>query len=175
MRLGISSLASVIVLAGSAALLADSVGAQPDRDPAPAQAPATTSQPPRTLALLVGCTEYPDLRARSDSYTYENYRKLKGPQHDVALLRDILVARFGATAADITELVGWPATPSARPTHDNIVGHLERLASAEKGARQGDRVVVLLAGHGTQQPDASGDEADGLDEEIGRASCRERV
>jgi hypothetical protein len=49
-----------------------------------------------------------------------------------------------------------------RPTRANIERELVRLASA---AARGDHVLVFFAGHGSQQPDADGDETDdGLDE-----------
>jgi S1-C subfamily serine protease len=108
--------------------------------------------------LLVGCTEYPHLKEhpyyRSDIVLY-------GPANDVELMRDTLCRYIGVPASNLTILKGWPQDEAARPTRANILGHLERLAGRVK---QGDRVIVHLAGHGSQQPDDSGDELDGLDE-----------
>jgi S1-C subfamily serine protease len=109
-------------------------------------------------ALLVGCTEYPNLR---DNRYYETSIRLHGPANDVALLRDTLVKYVGVPEANVTVLTGWPEDAQARPTRQNILHHLARLA---KEAQKGDRVIVHLAGHGSQQPDKSKDELDGLDE-----------
>lgn len=104
-------------------------------------------------ALLVGCTEYPNLGERWELY---------GPENDVRLLGSILTEDFGFRSEDIVRLVGWPEEESRRPTRANIEREFERLAKVGKG----DQVVILLAGHGSQQPnlDASDTEEDGLDE-----------
>ncbi|MHC4164441.1 MAG: caspase family protein, partial [Planctomycetota bacterium] len=109
-------------------------------------------------ALLVGCTEYPNLK---DNRYYATSIRLYGPANDVALLRDTLVKYVGVPEANVTVLVGWPEDAQARPTKSNILHHLARLAQQ---VRKGDRVIVHLAGHGSQQPDQSNDELDGLDE-----------
>ncbi|MHC4960463.1 MAG: caspase family protein, partial [Planctomycetota bacterium] len=102
--------------------------------------------------LLVGCTEYPNLKEQRG---YEAFIRLLGPANDVALVRDALVEALGVDKRRITELVG------DAPTRKNILAQLDRLA---RDAKRGDRVIVLLAGHGSQMPDQSGDEPDGLDE-----------
>jgi hypothetical protein len=102
--------------------------------------------------LLVGCTEYPNLKGQRG---YKAFIRLLGPANDVALVRDALVESLGVDKRRITELVG------DTPTRANILAQLDRLA---REAQRGDRVIVLLAGHGSQMPDASGDEPDGLDE-----------
>jgi S1-C subfamily serine protease len=109
-------------------------------------------------ALLVGCTEYPNLK---NNRFYATSIRLFGPGNDVVLLRDTLVKYVGVPEANITVLKEWPADEQARPTRANILHHLERLA---REAKQGDRVIVHLAGHGSVQPDKSNDELDGLDE-----------
>lgn len=107
-------------------------------------------------ALLVGCTTYPDLPM--------GYQ-LRGPGNDVALFRSLLIDQFGFGTNQITVLLEG-AEERSRPTRANIEREMLRLGDE---AREGDIVVVLLAGHGSQQPDVpidgDGDsEADGLDE-----------
>lgn len=110
----------------------------------------------RTYALLVGVTDYPNLPTSM---------WLKGPANDVALMIDVLKrAPFSVAASDITRLAGWPAEPASRPTHFNIERAFKRL---EQTVTSNDRVVVFMAGHGSQQPaddDPDDDEPDGMDE-----------
>lgn len=113
--------------------------------------------PPRRRALLVGCSRYPHLPA---------WRQLYGPDNDVTLMASLLGrAPFSFATSEIQVLSGWPAEESRRPTKANILRQLGRLANE---ARPGDQIVILLAGHGSQQPanaDDPGDsEPDGLDE-----------
>lgn len=106
-------------------------------------------------ALLVGVSDYHVLDA-----------DLKGPQNDVGLMADALMAR-GADPARIEVLT----TPGARladgiapaedPTRAAILAALDRLAES---AGPGDTVVFYYSGHGSQAPDRNGDEAGGYDE-----------
>lgn len=109
----------------------------------------------RKFALLVGCTTYEHL---------PNHRQLTGPANDVVTFRRILHERFGFGTSDIVTLseLDGKTDSTLRPTRANIMRELERLATS---AGQGDQVVVLLGGHGSQQPDQPPfDEVDGLDE-----------
>ena len=54
-------------------------------------------------------------------------------------------------------------TASLMPTRANILRGIDWLV---KGARPGDALFMHFSGHGTQQPDADGTEADGLDEAL---------
>jgi hypothetical protein len=107
-------------------------------------------------ALLVGVTQYPLLDKRFTLY---------GGVNDVALMRTVLEGepyRFPST--NIVTLAGWPADPARRPTRANIEREFDRLA---RQVRNGDQIVVMMSGHGSQQPadDEPGDvEPDGLDE-----------
>lgn len=105
-------------------------------------------------ALLVGC----------GSYIHPSIRPLEGPVNDVRLLKDVLVERCGFAPDQIVTLAGTPQAGDA-PTRANIEREFRRLGEA---ARPGDQIVVLLAGHGSQQPNGDADfddvEADGLDE-----------
>lgn len=110
-------------------------------------------------ALLVGVSGYPNLP--------ERYR-LRGPANDVALLRQAL-QRAGVPGTQITVLADGVEGSAALPTRANILGG---MAALTQRARRGDWVLVVLAGHGSQQPQtlarrsAPGAyiEPDGLDE-----------
>lgn len=121
------------------------------------------ADPPRLMALLVGCSEYPALREALGAERYAREVRLDGPPRDAALMRATLERVLGLEARGTTLLAGWGEDPATRPTHANILAALERLAT---DARPGSRAVVYLAGHGSQQPvrRASADEPDGLDE-----------
>lgn len=106
-----------------------------------------------TTALLVGCTRYPFL-ARD--------RWLEGPANDVELLKRLLTdGALGPPPDSLRVLVGWPEDEAERPTRGNILGAIDSFA---KSARPGESFLLYLAGHGSQQPDADGDEIDGWDE-----------
>ena len=111
----------------------------------------------RRYALLVGVTEF-----IAPAMAKHN---LQGPANDVFLLRTLLTGDgFRVPPANIVSLAGLPAEASARPTRANIEREFLRLQSI---TGPGDQVLVLLAGHGTQQPadaDPDDEEPDGLDE-----------
>jgi hypothetical protein len=123
----------------------------------PAHSPGKQSG--RKRALLVGCTKYDKL---------PEHAHLKGPTNDVALMHKVLTERFGFANKDIVTLTEQPQA-AGRPTRANIKSHFERLA---KEAQPGDQVMILLSGHGNQQPDHEPfDEADGLDETFLPCDC----
>jgi Caspase domain len=106
----------------------------------------------RKLALLVGCTRYDNLAERFS---------LKGPGNDVVLMRKVLTGRFGFADKHIVTLADVPGA-AGRPTRANIKSQFERLA---KEAKAGDQVMIVMGGHGSQQPErVAGSESDGLDE-----------
>jgi hypothetical protein len=123
--------------------------------------PLTTSREapgagPTRRALLVACSIYPALP--------EKFRLL-GPPHDAKLLADLLEKNpnLHFPAGQIVTLAdGLEAR--RKPTRANILRELDALAAV---AGSGDQIVIMLGGHGTQQPN-SGDlddgETDGLDE-----------
>jgi Caspase domain len=116
-------------------------------------------------ALLVGVSAYPTLSAKL---------QLTGPAHDVTGLRDALQLR-GFAAARIRALADGVPGAQGLPTRAAILGALDELA---RQTRMGDTVVVLLSGHGSQEPTGAGEddeEPDGLREtflprDIGRWS-----
>jgi hypothetical protein len=108
-------------------------------------------------ALLVGVSNYPHLDARYH---------LKGPANDVVLMRDCLMKEFGFAADRILVLSEDEGKKRSEryPERANIEREFKRLAEA---AKAGDQVVILMGGHGSQQPEkenAKDPEPDGLDE-----------
>ena len=115
-------------------------------------------------ALLIGVADYPGLPQRL---------WLRGPANDVALMRDVLLAR-GMRPENQRVLVSR-AGGAGEPTRSNILAamHAVRMAT-----QPGDRVLLHLAGHGAQQPQSQSrgsrpTEADGLDEVFLPADARQ--
>lgn len=102
---------------------------------------------PDRRALLVGIGDYggPD----------SAWEKLYGPPNDVALIRDLIVGRFGFAAERVQTLVDAEATHAA--VVDAFWNHLIR------GASPGTEAFFYFSGHGSTAGDASGLEPDGLD------------
>jgi hypothetical protein len=90
-------------------------------------------------ALLIGVTRYPNLD--------ETYH-LKGPANDVQLMAKLLQDRYGFLKENV-RILSEDFGPERLPTRKNIEEEFIRLA--EK-VQAGDRVVVLLGGHGSLQP-----------------------
>jgi uncharacterized caspase-like protein len=130
---------------------------QPPARPAPAGEKSRDSGAANRRALLVGVTKYPNLAEK---------RHLVGPANDVVLMRTTLVKQFGFAEENIVTLSEADGAKDAArlPTRANIEREFKRLAEASK---PGDEVVILLGGHGSQQPEdpkSPDPEPDGLDE-----------
>jgi hypothetical protein len=80
---------------------------------------------------------------------------LRGCVNDVKNMRDLLTSQYGFRAADITTLVDFDATTRAMQT---------AIAQLVRGGRKGDVLLLHYSGHGSNVPDADGDEADRRDE-----------
>ncbi len=107
-----------------------------------------------TRAIVIGVSDYTVLDA-----------DLKGPSHDAQLIAETLVAR-GVNPAEIAVLASAPPSlpegvGNAQPTRAAILAAMKDAATA---AQPGDTVVFYFSGHGSQAPDASGDEGGGYDE-----------
>ncbi|PSL19187.1 caspase family protein [Shimia abyssi] len=107
-----------------------------------------------TRALLVGISDYYHLDA-----------DLKGPRNDVALMLRALMSR-GIAPENITVLSeGLNAAPDGvsegKPTRAAIMAAMAEL-SADSAA--GDTAIFYFSGHGSQMPDANGDEQGGYDQ-----------
>lgn len=104
-------------------------------------------------ALLVGCGEY----ARP-------IPQLRGPANDLILMERLL-KKFGYDDGDIRSLSDSLGETSW-PTRANIEREFKHLT---ENVGRGDQVFIMLAGHGSQQPDLDPKdsvdyEPDGLDE-----------
>lgn len=130
------ALAALGVAALTGLHLADAPPAGPGRDEAP---PAGRGN---RYALLVGVTRYEKLGERYS---------LDGPASDVALFRSLLVGdRFRFPDANVVTLAESLGRDDRRPTLKNIKQQFAELAMK---VGKDDEVVVLLSGHGTQQPE----------------------
>ncbi|MGX5840029.1 caspase family protein [Mesorhizobium sp. ArgA1] len=108
-------------------------------------------------ALLVACTDYPNLPQKN---------WLIGPKNDAGLVRDYLLKNTPEPVKFAPENVTLLATEvegaNGPPTHAAIKAALADLAAK---VQRDDFVYLHLSGHGAQQPQAKGgDETDGLDE-----------
>jgi len=110
-----------------------------------------------TRALVVGVSGYPNLPEAI---------RLVGPKNDAREMANTL-ARLGVPSSDITVLADGATnldagiTNAGPGTKSAILDGLDRLAATSK---PGDLVVFYFSGHGSQQPDADGDEQGGADE-----------
>lgn len=118
---------------------------------------AFAAAPKTYRALLVACTEYPNLPEKN---------WLVGPKNDAALVRDFLLkglpndVKFAPE--NMTLLSDEVEGSAGAPTHEGIMAALADIAAK---AEQGDFVYLHLSGHGAQQPQMqAGNETDGLDE-----------
>ncbi|MFM7165326.1 MAG: caspase family protein [Planctomycetaceae bacterium] len=114
---------------------------------------AEKQQQPRVWALLVAASSYPELIPRY---------QLTGPPNDAKLMSTLLRDRFGVSAENIVVLAEGLGAEQL-PTRSRIETEFRLLAER---VRPGDQVLILIAGHGSQQPDSAteSDERDGLDE-----------
>lgn len=108
---------------------------------------------PNYRALLVGVSTYPNL---------SEALQLKGPKNDVKRMRELLSAR-GIPAQNILVLADG-VDGAELPTRLTVLASLEHLA---RTAKPNDYIVILMGGHGSQQPvpvghPQAGAEPDGL-------------
>ena len=108
-------------------------------------------------ALLVACTDYPNLPQKN---------WLIGPKNDAGLVRDYLLSNVPAPVKfppeNVTLLADGVDGAAGSPTHAEITAALADLAGK---VERDDFVYLHLSGHGAQQPQAkAGNETDGLDE-----------
>ena len=108
-------------------------------------------------ALLIGVNAVDALPTRL---------RLRGPANDVALMRQALLQR-GFEARNILVLAQGTPAAAAAPTQREVLQAMDRIAHR---VREGDTVVLHLAGHGVQVPQAMplrrgvAPEPEGLDE-----------
>ena len=147
----------VMIWAGAPVLLLTIIGVvfstapTPSTEPVPETTPVESEQTSSvTRVLLIGVTEYPNLKSAS----------LSGPGNDVELVASLLKQRFKVPDKHITTLVDGD-DDDRLPTFKNIEREFEAIA---KNTQAGDQVLIMIAGHGSQQPDKDNDEIDGRDE-----------
>jgi hypothetical protein len=114
----------------------------------PTQSDDTLADPDR-IAVLIGVNAYAD----------PGIRDLTGAVNDVCLVRQVLVARYGFSPANIVLLT------DANATRARILAAIDRQLLARAGPNS--TAVIYYSGHGTQVADLNGDERrDHLDEAI---------
>lgn len=145
----------------TAALIASALGL--------ATTPADAAE---VYSVLVGASDYGRLEKalRDAGDTQAERVNLKGARNDAILMAQTLTSR-GAKPQNITLLVEHPeqadyplpsgVAAAGAPTRARIAQAIQGLAAK---AGKGDQVVILLSGHGSQQPQIGSLEADGLDE-----------
>jgi hypothetical protein len=133
----------LVMLGMSAALLParEQAAVRPGGPPVPDGHAAPTCH-----ALLVGVTKYPHL---------DEGLWLSGGANDVLLVEELLRVKFSFPRDRIVILSEAEGSRNSRkaPSRTNIERECRRLARL---AREGDRVVVFLAGHGSLQPEKAG-------------------
>jgi outer membrane protein OmpA-like peptidoglycan-associated protein len=107
---------------------------------------APAARPLARRALLIGIGRY------------RHVSPLEGPVNDVRAMSVFLTGSLGYRSRDIKTLV------DAEATRRNILDAIERWLVA--GTAPGDEAFLFFSGHGFQQPDTNGDEADQRDETL---------
>lgn len=118
---------------------------------------AQTPAPAGGFALLIGVDKYAQPPPTSPPIS-----DLRGPRNDVALMRDLLIDKYGFSATDnsIVTLLGSQATVAA--IRAAFKAHLVENAKKQPDAK----VIFYFSGHGSHLPDFDGDEGDGVDETL---------
>lgn len=118
----------------------------------PVPPPGGRPPPGRQRALLVGI-----------NYFGSNVQ-LQGCVNDVKNIFRLLTETYGWHSSAIRVLTDEERDPRRAPTKSNIVANLHWLANGDDTARPGDVLFLQLSGHGAQQEDPHGLEADGMNE-----------
>ncbi|KAK8961414.1 Metacaspase-1 [Platanthera guangdongensis] len=131
-----------------------SIPSPANRPPSPIHAGPTGGQLSlhgRKRAVVVGI-----------SYRYSRH-ELKGCINDANCMKYLLINRFHFPKSSIITLTEEQTDPFKIPTKHNIRMALYWLV---QGCQPGDSLVFHYSGHGSQQRNYNGDEADGYDETI---------
>ncbi|KAI4354640.1 hypothetical protein L6164_003487 [Bauhinia variegata] len=96
------------------------------------------------------------------SYRYSRH-ELKGCINDAKCMRYLLINKFKFPESSILMLTEEETDPFRRPTKHNMRMAMYWLV---QGCQPGDSLVFHYSGHGSQQRNYSGDEADGYDETL---------
>ncbi|KAF9261144.1 hypothetical protein L218DRAFT_961845, partial [Marasmius fiardii PR-910] len=112
---------------------------------------------PRKKALLIGV-----------QYLTMGENALQGPHRDVAVMKRLLIEKYGYHVKDIVTLVDTKDCKQKQPTHDNMIEEMQNLVN---GATAGDRFFFHYSGHATQVHNKDNKEEDGMDECIIPCDC----
>eukprot|EP00919_Chromeraceae_sp_WS-2016_P073317 GHVR01173345.1.p1 GENE.GHVR01173345.1~~GHVR01173345.1.p1 ORF type:complete len:500 (+),score=113.87 GHVR01173345.1:35-1501(+) len=131
---------------------------QPQQPPAQTRPPVTATSGVRTpitgnkRAVIIGINYYdqPSLG-------------LKGCVNDAKNMYKAVTTKYGFNPTDVAVLTDEPGFSGNKPTMSNITTAIEQMVL---NAQAGDCFIFTFAGHGSQIPDKSGREADGLCETI---------
>lgn len=106
------------------------------------------------------------------NYKLVPHLELNGCINDAKCIKDVLLSKYGYPADQVRILLDETDTGERfLPTMRNILEGLSWLCA---DTRSGDQRVLFFSGHGTQIPDANGDESDdNLDEAL--VTCDERL
>ena len=116
-------------------------------------------------ALLIGINDYQANDAPPEQIAGQTWipEDLNGARNDIALMRQILISRFGFPERNIRILEDSAATRAAI---------LEALSAIVEQTAEDDVAYIHFSGHGSQVRDQNGDESDNLDETILPADAR---
>lgn len=106
-----------------------------------------SSRPPRHVALLIGISDYQNFTPTGPP----GQTDLNGPRNDLPLMQSVLRSRLFADPADVRVLSDSAASRAG------IMAGFHWLL--ERASDPNDVVVVFYSGHGTNAPDANGDES----------------
>lgn len=109
-------------------------------------APAEDARRNRKRALLIGIDKY------------QHVSRLNGPVNDAKDIEGFIKGHVGFRKSDVRLLL------DAEATKKNILAAVKEWLV--EGTNPGDEVFLFYSGHGFQQPDTDGDEADNLDETL---------
>ena len=112
----------------------------------PAGGERSQGRSPNRRALIIGIDRY------------RHVSPLEGPVNDAAAMASFLAGSLGYRSGEIKTLLDREAT------RHNILAAIENWLVA--GTAPGDEAFLFFSGHGFQQPDTDGDEADRRDETL---------
>lgn len=107
---------------------------------------APSSRPPRHVALLIGISDYQNFTPTGPP----GQTDLNGPRNDLPLMQSVLRSRLFSDPEDFKVLSDSAASRAG------IMAGFHWLL--ERASDPNDVVVVFYSGHGTNAPDANGDE-----------------
>ena len=113
---------------------------------------------PALYALLVGINQY---------IAADQVPTLGGCENDANVMEQLLHSKFGVPPENIRKLINAEATHAAIKAafREHLIGHAQAWTAAGKPGTP-PAFIFHYSGHGSQAPDDTGTEPDGLDETI---------